>query len=280
MPTLRTPEGVEIAWYDLGGDGDPVLLAHATGFHAHVWLPVVEHLAAAGFHCFAFDERGHGDSPTPPGRDFSWAGFADDAVAVCAAAGIDRPFGVGHSAGGALTVLAEERNPGFFRSIYAFEPVIMPVDPPPGRNPDNPLALGARRRREIFPTRDAAYDNYASKPPLDVLAPHALRVYVDFGFEDLPDGTVRLKCRGADEADTYAAAGEHDGFVHLNAIRCPTVVACGAETNAPFGPGVIELFAERIPRARTDVLPGVGHFAPLQDPAGFAARLVSAFRAG
>ena len=35
----------------------------------------------------------------------------------------------------------------------------------------NPLAEGALRRRPTFESRDAAYDNYASKPPLSVLDP-------------------------------------------------------------------------------------------------------------
>src|SRR5690349_1366209 len=119
MPTIRTPGGVEIVWHDLGGSGEPVLLCHATGFHARVWEPVAAHLAAAGFHCYAFDERGHGDSPTPPGRDFSWNHMGDDVLAVLDDIGLERAFGVGHSCGGALLLLAEEKVPGTFRSLYA-----------------------------------------------------------------------------------------------------------------------------------------------------------------
>lgn len=34
-------DGVRLAAYRFGGDGPPLLLAHATGFHAHVWLPLL-----------------------------------------------------------------------------------------------------------------------------------------------------------------------------------------------------------------------------------------------
>lgn len=277
MPTIRTPDGVEVVWYDLGGSGEPVLLCHATGFHAHVWLPVARDLAAAGFHCYALDERGHGDSPTPPGQDFSWNHMAADVRAVMDDIGLDRPFAVGHSCGGALLLLSEEAEPGRFRSLYLFEPVVMPIEPPMGPNPENPLALGARRRREVFASRDAAYDNYASKPPFDILDPEALRAYVDFGFDDLPDGTVRLKCRGEDESLVYTWASAHDGFVHLDRVRCPTTVACGETTDA-FGVDTITQVAARLEHGRTEVLPGVGHFAPLQQPAELARRAIAAFR--
>ena len=214
MPVTRTPDGVDIAWYDLadetgaGHGGRPVLLCHATGFHGHVWLPTAERLGAAGFHCYSFDERGHGDSGRPADGDFAWTGFATDALAVIEAAGLGgrRPLAAGWSCGGALLLLAEQRMPATFRSLYLFEPVVPPIEwstPPFDMPAENPLAAGARRRREVFPTRQAAYDNYASKPPLERAAREALRAYVDFGFDDLPDGTVRLKCRGEDEAAIF-----------------------------------------------------------------------------
>ena len=277
MPIIRTPAGAEIAWHDLGGSGEPVLLSHATGFHAHVWLPVAQHLAAAGFHCYGFDERGHGDSPTPADGDFSWNHMAGDLLGVIDAIGLDQPFGVGHSAGGALLLLAEEADPGRFRSLYVYEPVVFPIEPPPGPNPENPLAVGALRRRETFPSRDAAYENYASKPPFSGLAPAALRAYVDYGFDDLPDGTVRLKCRGADESMVYTMAGAHDAYVHLDRVRCPVTVACGELTDA-LGAETVTLLAHRLGHGRTEVIPDAGHFAPLEQPDETAARIVAAFR--
>ena len=288
----RTPDGVDIAWYDLsaevgaGEGGRPVVLCHATGFHGHVWLPVAERLGAAGFHCYSFDERGHGDSGRPADGDFSWTGFATDVLAVLEAAGLAdrRPLAAGWSCGGALLLLAEQRVPDTFRSLYLFEPVVPPVDPAvmvafgAEMPAENPLAAGARKRREVFPSRAAAYDNYASKPPLQRAAPEALRAYVDYGFDGLPDGTVRLKCRGADEAAVYNHGMRHDAYANLPAVTCPVTVACGAETDA-FGPDAIAAMVERLPHGRAEVLPGLSHFGPMEDPAALAARIVSAFTA-
>src|SRR5438270_3534017 len=182
----------------------PLLLAHATGFHAHVLQPLADRLADR-FHCYAFDAPGHGESPPPADGDFDWEKASLEVLDVVDRLGLVHPFGFGHSYGGAVLLMAEAARPGTFRSLFCYEPVVMPYLEPPAIDTSNanPLAAGARRRREVFPSRQAAYDNYASKPPLNVFTPEALQAYVDHGFDDLPDGTVRLSCRGADEAETY-----------------------------------------------------------------------------
>ena len=276
MDTITTGDGVELALYDLGGDGPDLLLAHATGFHGRVWLPIAEQLQSR-FHCWSFDERGHGDSTSPPDGNFDWHAFGDDALAVVDALGLERPVAAGHSAGGALLLLAEQVRPGTFAALWCFEPVIFPVDDPPGPNLENPLAAGALRRREVFDSRDAAFANYASKPPFSGLDPEALRAYVDHGFDDLDDGTVRLKCRGADESKTYSMASSHRAFRGLPAVGCPVTVACGENTTA-FGPTMIRAVAERIPQGRAEVMPGLTHFGPLEDPARVAESIASALR--
>ena len=268
---LRVPsvDGVELAVHDLGGEGPPLLLAHATGFHGLVWAPVAEHLRR-GFRCYAFDERGHGDSTPPANDDWRWERFGLDALAVVSALGIERPFAVGHSCGGALLLLAEEHQPGTFAALYCYEPIVIPVDPPPGPNRDNPVYQSALRRRDAFGSRREAYDNYASKPPLSALDPAALSAYVDHGFADQPDGSVRLKCRSEDEAKVYLGGGAHFAYRHLGEVACPVVLACG-DGETPIGPDVIAEQAARLPRARTEVFAGLGHFGPLEDPVAVAA---------
>ena len=125
--------------------------------------------------------------------------------------GLERPFGVGHSAGAAALLMAEAARPGTFRALYLWEPVVMPVDPPMGPQ-DNPLTEGALKRRAVFPSREDAYANYASKPPFSQLHPDALRAYVDHGFADLPDGQVTLKCKPEDEALIYRMGSAHRAF--------------------------------------------------------------------
>jgi pimeloyl-ACP methyl ester carboxylesterase len=273
VPAFRSSDGFDVAAFDLGGDGPPILMAHATGFHGLVWKPMAGELG--DFHCYSFDERGHGDSTRPPDHSYDWTGFADDALAVVDGFGLERPFGVGHSAGAAALLMAEAVRPGTFRALYLWEPVVMPFDGPVGPQ-DNPLSEGALRRREVFPSRDEAYGNYASKPPFSVLHSDALRAYVDHGFADTDDGQVRLKCRPADESQVYRMGSAHPAFSRFGEIQAPVVIACGSKTNA-FGPDLIERQAARLPHARTEVFAGLGHFGPLEDPATVAAAVRRAF---
>ena len=279
MQYVTTPDGNRVAVHELGGSGPILLLAHATGFHGHAWEPVARRLADH-FHCIAFDERGHGDSDDAPGGNYDWHGFATDALAVIDALDLeDGLVAAGHSCGGALLLLAEQRRPGTFTRLWTYEPVMIPAEglptlPVPG---ENPLAAGARRRRPVFESEEAAFANYAGKPPFNLLDPEALRAYVEHGFAEQPDGTVRLKCEPEHEARTYEMGMRHDAFDGLPKVECPVTVVCGAETDA-FPEPVIRLVADRLPAGRTEVLPGLGHFGPLQDPGAVAASIEAALR--
>ncbi|HEV2068360.1 MAG TPA: alpha/beta hydrolase [Acidimicrobiales bacterium] len=274
---MTTADGVDITVHDLGGTGRPLVLAHATGLHGLIWRPLAAGLVDA-LHCISLDARGHGDSGLPPRLDFAWDGLARDILAAVDGLGLERPYGLGHSSGGAAMLLAEQARPGTFAALYCFEPTVIAADPPLGRDPDNWLAVGARRRRERFASRQDAYANYASKPPFSGVAPAALQAYVDHGFTDDPDGGVRLKCRGEHEALVHENATAHSAYLGLDVVRCPVLLACGEGTEA-FGPNLIAAQAARLPDVRTEVIPGVGHLGPLEDPDAVAAS-VRRFLAG
>ncbi|CAN5693366.1 hypothetical protein BH24ACT3_BH24ACT3_07960 [soil metagenome] len=194
-------------------------------------------------------------------------------LAIIDALELDRPVAAGHSKGGAALLLAEQRRPGTFRALYCYEPVVFPPEATPmGGTEDSPLAAGAERRRERFESFEAALANYASKPPFDQLHPDALRAYVEGGFAEEPDGTVRLKCRPADEAQVYRMGSRHGAFADLPAVRCPVTVARGA-----VGPGGPAAFAaamvDVLPNGRLECHDDLGHFGPLEDPVAIAAAI-------
>lgn len=262
---FTSADGSQIAGYDLGGQGRPLLLSHATGFHAHVWMPIVEHLTDT-FHCYGFDQRGHGATPPPVTGDFDWHRSGEDALAVAAGFGLEQPLVAGHSAGGAVLLLAEEDHPGSWSAAWTFEPVIPEALTPAGSiDGQNPLSAGARKRRARFESFDVAYANFASKPPFGAFDPTALRAYVDHGFTADPDGGVVLACRPEDEAATYDQAFASRAWDHLDAIHIPVHVVCGAvSTHLPA-----QLMAgavERLPNGTLEVLDDLGHFAPMEDP--------------
>lgn len=275
MAHASTIDGNPVTYTFLSGAGPAILFAHATGFHGHVWRPVAGHLSDA-FSSYAFDQRGHGDTPPSPAGQ-SWVGFAHDALAVVDAARLEWPFGVGHSSGGAALLLAELARPGTFRALWLYEPILPGADSKFAGTGGDRLAAGARRRREVFPDREVARENYAGKPPFSSLAPEALAAYVDHGFEDLDDGTVRLKCRAEVEAATYEMATEHGAAQRLPEIACPVLFVAGGRTNTPFGAVYLEALARDLPGATTMVLDELGHFGPMEDPAAVAASIRHTF---
>ncbi|HEX4864131.1 MAG TPA: alpha/beta fold hydrolase, partial [Acidimicrobiales bacterium] len=172
-PRARGASGVELATWHYGGEGPPLLLAHATGFHGRCWIPFASSLTDR-FDVWALDHRGHGASgKSRDGRYDDWSLFVEDLLAVVDAIGLSGWRGFGHSLGGAVLLLAEKARPGTFTGISCFEPVVIPEEMlTSGHNPGSPrLNEVARKRRRSFPSRHAAWKNYASKPPFSRFDP-------------------------------------------------------------------------------------------------------------
>ncbi|MEY2464663.1 MAG: hypothetical protein QOH64_2801 [Acidimicrobiaceae bacterium] len=286
---VPSTDGVTVAVHDLGGEprAPVLLLSHATGFHGLAFGPMARSGLTERYHCIAPDLRGHGDSVVPSDLDYDWRGFADDVLAVLehldeagrsGDGATGRPvFGFGHSMGGAALLMAEASRPGSFAGLFLFEPIV----PPPGafmrpEGEDNPLAAGAERRREVFDSFEAAYENYASKPPLNVFRPDALRAYVEGGFAPQPDGTVLLKCRGRVEAQTFRMAASNGMYERLKDIACPVTIAVGVDqplAPSAFAPAIVD----GLPHGSLVGLDPLGHFGPMEDPETVAQAALEAF---
>lgn len=273
MPRLPSTDGVKLAVHDLGGTGPPLLMAHATGFCGPVLAPLAAHLTAR-FHCWAYDARGHGDTGSPAGLDLSWSGFADDVLAVVDGLGLDRPYGFGHSSGGAALLDAEARRPGTFTALWCYEPIVWPEVTDDLKESRRPLISGALKRRDQFPSRQEAYDNFSSKPPLESLDARALRAYVECGFVPDTDG-VRLKCPPFVEASIYRQGLVHDGFTRLHQVRCPVTIGRGLRSVAVEGE-VAQAQVDELPHATLVTFPELGHFGPLEGLATVAEAVVAA----
>jgi len=232
------------------------------------------------FHCYALDLRAHGCSRASSSWDGEWAGFASDLLTVVAGLGLEGCYAFGHSCGGASLLLAEEAAPGTFRHLYCFEPVVMPSLDPPLPSFDNPLAVGAARRRERFASRREALENYASKAPLSLVQPEVLAAYVEHGFSSEPDGSVVLRGHPADEARIFAYGACHTAFANLDKVACPVELACGALSDS-FGRERLEVVGDRLRDTggdvRMTVFDGLGHLGPMEQPAIVAAAMATAF---
>ncbi len=279
--TVRLPssDGVEIAVHDLGGHGQLLFISHATGFHGHAYAPLAAVLADT-FHSISLDFRGHGESSRPTGWDgepVDWRGCGDDAIIAAETIAPDGGLvGFGHSMGGAALLMAAARRPGLFSRLVLFEPIVYPQsDPPP--DPDTmPLVMGARRRRARFDSSVAAYENYASKPPLSWFEPAALHAYVDHGVRaldpDAPDGEVELRCPPAFEAATFAGSMTNGVWALLPSIEIPVLVLAGAyEDDQPSR--IAPLVAEQLPDGTFVGLPHMTHFGPFTHLTEIAAHI-------
>lgn len=269
---LRIPstDGVDLALHDLGGEGRPVLLCHATGFHARAYQPFVRHLASA-YHVWGLDFRGHGSSTPPADEHFTWAGMADDVrAAVDAVNELEGTPGqpllaIGHSMGGAAILIAELARPNTFEQAYLYEPIVFLADWERTVEENNAMSGPARKRREVFPSRAEAMWRYASRRPLGDLQSDCLAAYVEHGFTDLPDGTVRLACRAEHEARTFEAAGllTSGGCA---GVKIPVVVAVGGADGMSNTVQMAGPAAAALPYGRLKEYAHLGHFGPLQDP--------------
>lgn len=268
MITVASTDGVQLAVHDLGGAGRPLLWCHATGFHGRVWRA-----AAAEFpdrHNVAIDFRGFGASTGPRDGDFDWHGFGDDVLAVVDHFEWTDLQAVGHSKGGAALLMASLRRPELFDRLVLFEPIVFPATaPPPGGGNGNPLAEGARRRRESFDSYEAAIERFSGSASLGTLRPDVLEDYVRHGFAMQDDGSVRLKADRENEARTYEMGSQHGTFARLGEVKVPAMVARSGESVGPaaFAP----LIADALPNGTLETFEELTHFGPLDDPVSFAA---------
>ena len=92
---ITSADGVGLELHDLGGNGPPVLVVHATGFCAGAYRPMAP-ILTADHHVWALDVRAHGASDRPADGDLSWRRVADDVLAAVDAIGDGPVFGLGH----------------------------------------------------------------------------------------------------------------------------------------------------------------------------------------
>lgn len=266
---IPSGDGVPIAVHDFAGTGSPVLLSHATGFHAHCFEPMASRLAAR-HRVFGLDHRGYGDAATVDPATIEWTQYGADALAAARhVSGIcgSRPMiGVGHSMGGASLLMAAIAEPGLFAALVVFEPIVFPPpDPDAPPRPENPLAGGARRRRAVFDSFEAALENYSAKPPMSTFHPDARAAYVRHGFKPAAEGGVELKCLPEHEARTYETGGTSGAWGMLGSVLVPVWVVSGAP--APFQPSSFaRAVAGQIPGSTYVQYDELGHFGPLEAP--------------
>lgn len=256
--------GLRLHYLDWGGAGPPIVLLHGLRDQAHEWDPLAPALTPLG-RVLALDQRGHGESDTPPGG-YAPDDFAADLAAFCDALALDRPVIIGHSLGGRVAYHFAVAYPERLRALVLIDigagssPETIPAvvafieaTAGPFANPDDALRalLGGR----LLPNAGTA---------------HYLR-------HNLRQGDDGLWCWKYDLDAAIAAvrAGRgRDSWDVVARIRVPTLLVRGGRSDVLSAADAARL-RDTIPGATLVELPGVGHLIPLAKPRELAAIIVA-----
>ena len=229
-----THDGARI-WFAAYGAGPPVILLHGGDASSDIWGGQVPALIAAGRRVILIDTRGHGRS-TLGGRPLRYELMATDVVAVMDALGVKQAAVVGWSDGGIIGLVLAMKKPERLTRLFAFAANMDRG----GLNPIGPFApiLGKVHRllKEEYATDSETPDRYAE------LARRVLQMQLT-----QPDYTP-ADLAAIHGPDIEIADGDHEEFLLHRHTR---------------------YLARTIPGAKLLILPGVGHFAPLQAPDEF-----------
>jgi pimeloyl-ACP methyl ester carboxylesterase len=246
MPKLNR-NGVDI-YYEVHGDGPPVLLTHGYSASAHMWAGQVEPFSKK-YKLITWDMRGHGKSDYPDDlAEYTEAQTVADMAAILDAVGAKKAVIGGLSLGGYMSLAFHLARPERTEALLI-------IDTGPGYKSDEPRAgwnVTAIRRAENFEKNGLP-----------------------------PAGSGGAETRAAPHRDATglarAARGmltQHDARVisSLPDIAVPSLVLVGANDTAFLAAS--DYMAAKIPGAKKVVLPDAGHAANIDQPAAFNAAVL------
>lgn len=243
MPNAQV-NGIDL-YYEVHGQGDPVLLV--TGFTAdhNSWLLQVPALAPH-YQVIIFDNRGSGQSSQPEGP-YTIKQMAGDCVALLDHLGIEKAHVVGASMGGAIVQEMALNWPDRVASLAIL----------------CSWARGDAMQAKLLPLWRHAFQKFAPEEYIEFL----FRLCFTHRIYAVPGALDMLKMHllanpfpqtPAGFLGQAAACEAHDTLDRLSAIQAPTLVWAGAE-DALLAPRFSQAIAERIPGAEYFEMPAVGH---------------------
>ena len=254
------------------GDRPAVLMLHGLRSYAHTWAPMAEELSA-DYLVVAPDFRGRGGSEWDPARNYYASTYVADVEELAAELGLGRFGIVGHSMGGTVGYVYAAAHPEQVTRLIV-------EDIGPGSSTGT---AGAERLRHEMRSTPLSFGSWeaASRYWRGIrpgITEAALASRLEHTLRQAAGGRWEWKL---DVAGIAAArlggdpAGQVDLWDCVEALRCPTLVLRGAETD--FLPvAVCAEMAVRQPRLSWAEVPGAGHYAHDDNP-GYFLRAVRDF---
>ncbi|QZH75045.1 MAG: alpha/beta fold hydrolase [Erythrobacter sp.] len=251
------------------GSGPELLLLHGTGASAHSWRAAME-LLAANFTLTVPDLPGHGFTSGQLRGGASLPNVTAALAALLAELGVTPALVAGHSAGSAIALeYARRTSPAL--PVVGFSPAIMPFPGLAARlfpamakvlfvNPLVPRIFAATAR---IPGETGRFLRRATG---SAVAPADLACYqVLMGNARHCEGALAMMANW--DLDAFSAS--------LKDIPNPVLLVHGRKDKA-VPTGSVEAAAARLPHARLELLPDLGHLAHEEAPDA-AARLITLF---
>jgi pimeloyl-ACP methyl ester carboxylesterase len=233
-------DGARIFWRSYGA-GSPVILLHGGLANGEYWGNQVPALVRDHRRVILIDSRGHGRS-TRDSRPYTYELMASDVVAVMDALGVRRAAVVGWSDGAIISLVMALKYPGRLTRAFAFA-FAANMDPSGVKSDTETNPTFARFERQCggdYQRLSATPGDYA-----------AFQAAIELMWDKEPN---------------YSAAD-------LAKIKTPVAIVDGDHDEA-IKRDHTEYLARAIPGARLIILPGLSHFAMLQNPAAFNAAML------
>ncbi|MEW2428856.1 alpha/beta hydrolase [Micromonospora sp. NPDC047644] len=231
----------------------PLLLIHGSGMSGASWNPVVPALAGH-HHVIRVDLPGCGRSPAPP--SYAVPDQADRVAAVLDDLGVRPVVALGHSSGGYIATALAERRPDLVRSL-----ALVSTGPSPDALLPQPALLRALLAPPLGPLLWARRTDAMIRRGISVTCARPVDV-PDELVGDLRHLTYRTLRSVLRAYDTYIA--QRSVPERLAPLDVPVLVVFGG-ADPRWEPSSAHRY-ETVPKARVELLPGVGHVPMLEEP--------------
>jgi pimeloyl-ACP methyl ester carboxylesterase len=248
----RSPDGIPIAYETHGAGSTALVFVHGWSCDRTYWAAQIEPFARA-FRVVTVDLAGHGESGV--GRTaWTMGAFGGDVAAVVEALGPERAVLIGHSMGGDVIVEAARRLPGRVAGLIW-------VDVYKGLGPGRTLD---EARTRIGPFR-ASFQEATREFVRGMFPPGADRSLVERVAADMSSAPPEVALPAMESAMTCKA----EIVAALEELRLPAVAI-----NPDDHPSDLESMDRH--GFEVVLMPGLGHFPMMEDPARFNALLSDA----